>query len=89
MANSPPTGGSDAVAAPLEGGMRRVRVRVRRRRARDGQRWRSSWTRSRRRNLRTVFVCAGALLLMGTALYFSLSSLGSGPSSQPPAVRTR
>jgi hypothetical protein len=88
MANDPSSGGSDAVAAPLEGGMHRVRVRVRRRRARDGHRWRSQWTRSRRRNLRTLVLCAGALLVMGTGLYLSLSFMGAGPSGPRP-VRIR
>ncbi|HEY4393862.1 MAG TPA: hypothetical protein VGP64_07365 [Polyangia bacterium] len=29
--------------------------------------------------MRTAFVCAGALLLMAAALYFSLSHQGGGP----------
>jgi hypothetical protein len=80
MTHSPFSAGSDAVAAPLASG-RRERIRVRRRRARSGSRWRSKWPRSRRRVLWTAFICAGVLALMGTGLYFSLSFLSSPPAN--------
>jgi hypothetical protein len=55
----------------------RVRVRVRRRLPRQGRQ--QQWTsRSRRRAVQMVFVCAGALLLMVAALYFTLSHEASG-----------
>jgi hypothetical protein len=80
MTNSPSSAGSDTVVAPLAAGLRRERVRVRRRRARQGHAASEKWSpRSRRRTLQTVFVCAGALLLMGAALYFSLSHQGAEP----------
>jgi hypothetical protein len=89
MNETPSTGGSDAVAAPLAVGMRRVRVRVRRRRARPGGRGHSRWIRSRRRALRTAFLCAGLLLLMGTGVYLSLSLLGAPPSNPRSVVNPR
>ena len=80
MTNSPSTGGSDAVAASLTVDVRLERSRVRRRRARQDRRPSDKWSaRSRRRAVQTVFVCAGALLLMVAALYFTLSHEGSGP----------
>jgi transcriptional regulator GlxA family with amidase domain len=78
MTNSPPTGGSDAVAAPLAVAVDRVRVKVRRRRPRQGQQ--AKWTaRAHRRAVRIAFVCAGTLLLLAAALYFGLSYLSAGP----------
>jgi len=78
MTDSPFTGGSDAVAARLTVEKDRVRVKVRRRRPRQGQQPR--WTaRARRRAVQIGFVCAGALVLLAAALYFSLSYLSAGP----------
>lgn len=80
MTNSPSSAGSETVAALLEAGPRGERARVRRRRAHPGHRPAEKWTpRSRRRAVHTVFVCAGALLLMVVALYFTLSRGDAGP----------
>lgn len=87
MTDSPFPGAGNAVAAPLT--IDRVRVKVRRRRARRGQQ--PQWTaRARRRAVQMGFVCAGTLLLLAAALYFGLSYLGAGPGSpQAGAVGVR
>jgi hypothetical protein len=93
MTESPLSAGSDAMAAPLSSERYRVRIRVRRRRPRQGSRWYSRrWSRSRRRVLRTAFICAGILLVMGSGVYYSLAFMGSRPSNPrsvvaPPAGR--
>jgi hypothetical protein len=84
MTNGPSIAGSDAVAPPLEVELRRERVSVRRRRARQGHRPNGKWTAgSRRRAVRMAVLCTGALLLMAAALYFSLSH----ESAEPAAAR--
>jgi hypothetical protein len=90
MTDSPSSAGTDVLSAPLADGRRRVRVavRVRRRRARQGSRGHSKWTRSRRRALRTALVAAGLLLVMGTGLYLSLSLMGSPPANPRAVVRS-
>jgi hypothetical protein len=89
MTDTPSSGGSDVVAVPLGGGMRRVRVRVRRRRARPGSGGHSKWGRSRRRAVRTAFICAGVLLLMGTGVYLSVSLMGAPPVNPRSVVNLR
>jgi hypothetical protein len=80
MTNNPSSAGSDTVAATLVGDLRPEHVKVRRRRARQGHRSQERWTvRSRRRAMQSAFVCAGALLLMAAAVYFTLAHESSGP----------
>jgi hypothetical protein len=82
MTNGPSIAGSDVGTAPLETQFRRERVTVRRRRARQGRRPRGAWTtRSRRRAVQMAALCAGALLLMMAALYFSLAHENAGPGA--------
>jgi hypothetical protein len=82
MTNGPSSVESDVVATPFVDGLQRERVSVRRRRARQGHRPNARWTtRSRRRTVQTVFLCAGALLVMAAALYFSLSRESAGPGA--------
>ena len=58
----------------------RERVTSRRRRARRDRRQSAKWVvnRSRRQKVRTLAVCAGALLLMALGLYFGLAHQESG-----------
>lgn len=82
MTNGPSSAGTDMVAAPLAPELRRERVKVRRRRARQGHRPSEKWTaRTRHRAVQMAFLCAGALLLMAAALYFSLSRASEGPGA--------
>ena len=69
----------------------RERVTARRRRARQDRRHSTKWVvnRSRRQKVRTVAVCAGALLLMALGLYFGLARQeGPAPveSAAPPGA---
>jgi hypothetical protein len=66
-------GKGKASAAEVE--VLRERVTARRRRARKARRESANWVvnRSRRQKVRTLAVCAGALLLMAVGLYFGLA----------------
>ncbi|HEY6477503.1 MAG TPA: hypothetical protein VI456_13060 [Polyangia bacterium] len=90
MTNGPSSAGTDMVAAPLVAEPRRERVKVRRRRARQGHRPNERWTaRTRRRAVQTVVLCAGALLLMAAGLYFSLAHASAGPGATRSVVGVR
>jgi hypothetical protein len=89
MINGPSNVVSETVDFPGRQAGYRERVTVRRRREWEGLRFRKNWTASpRRRAVQTVFVCAGALLLMAAALYFSLSLQNAGPGESVRGVVT-
>ena len=81
----------NGIVAPPPVEASRTRVTSRRRRARQDRRRSATWIagRSRRRTVRTLAVCAGALLLMALGLYFGLEhqeSRGSLEGAVPVAV---
>ena len=68
-------------ASPVAVEFLRERVVVRRRLARKDRQQSAEWVvnRSRRQRMRTLAVCAGALLLMAIGLYFGLAHQESPP----------
>ena len=85
----------NGTVSPLTPGVLRERGTTRRRRPRQSRRQGARWVvgRSRRQTVRTLVVCAGALLLMAIGLYFGLAHQestapveGAAPSGAAGAV---